>query len=151
MHVDGDGAVLELVPVDRPLPPRPALVENTPAPLFEAAARDGAVVELAHLRGSIVLVDFWARGCKPCLEAFPRLRALAADHRDLRVIGVAATDDGDATGLELPGVQILDRADEIQSRYRVARWPTYFLIGRDGKIACARCALDDLATLIPRL
>ncbi|MBX3162727.1 MAG: TlpA family protein disulfide reductase [Deltaproteobacteria bacterium] len=148
LHVDGDGAVLELVPLDRPPPFRPPLVENTLAPPFEATARDGSHVALDHLQGSVVVLDFWARGCKPCLDAFPKLRRLP---EGVQVVGVAATDDGDATGLDLPGTQILDRADEIQSRYRVARWPTYFLIDRTGKIACARCALDDIVRLIPKL
>jgi thiol-disulfide isomerase/thioredoxin len=151
MNVSHDGATLELVPLEHPPPPRPALVENTPAPTFRATARDGSSVALEDLRGSVVLLDFWARGCKPCIVAMPRLRGLAERHRHLRVVGVAATEDGDATGLELPGTQIHDRDDQIQSRYRVAAWPTYFLVGRDGRIACARCALDDIEAMIPRL
>jgi thiol-disulfide isomerase/thioredoxin len=151
MRVATDGSLFELVPLDHAIPPRPALVENTPAPPFRATARDGAGVALEDLRGKVVLLDFWARGCKPCITAMPHLRELGERHRDLRIIGIAAADDGDATGLELPGTQILDRSDEIQTRYRIAGWPTYFLVGRDGRIACARCRLDDIEPLIPRL
>ena len=43
---------------------------------------DGKTVRLADLKGKVVLVDFWATWCPPCVTAFPLLHQLALEHKD---------------------------------------------------------------------
>lgn len=59
---------------------------------------DGGTVDLADLRGRIVVLNNWASWCAPCREETPALVALAnsSDPADLAVIGVNVTDDHDA-------------------------------------------------------
>jgi thiol-disulfide isomerase/thioredoxin len=71
--------------------------ENSPPPARDPATVDIRVVdragfdaELHKLRGQVVLVDFWAHWCEPCIEYFPHTVALADKHRDqgLAVVSV---------------------------------------------------------------
>ena len=81
--------------------------------------------------------------------------ALAADDRDaagqgLRADLIADPDGGDITDLvkDQPGHHVMDYG-QVQSLYRVDRWPTYFLVGKDGTIACARCGFPQIVDATP--
>lgn len=45
---------------------------------FSFTAVDGRKIDLKNYRGKVVLLEFWARWCKPCMEQLPRLKDLAA-------------------------------------------------------------------------
>ncbi|SRR5690606_23322111 len=50
---------------------------------------DGKVQKVKDFQGKVILLDFWATYCKPCLEAIPHLRQLQAKYpNDLQVIGL---------------------------------------------------------------
>jgi peroxiredoxin len=66
------------------------------APDFMAAAMDGTPIRLADYRGKVVLIDFWATWCAPCVTEMPNLRkikeSLGADGA-LVVLGVSLDSD----------------------------------------------------------
>jgi peroxiredoxin len=66
-----------------------------PAPVFRLPALAGGDVDLASFRGRLVLVNFWATWCPPCVDEMPSLerlhRALGKD--GLVVLGVSADED----------------------------------------------------------
>lgn len=66
------------------------------APDFMAAAMDGTPIRLADYRGKVVLIDFWATWCAPCVAEMPNLRkikeSLGADGA-LVVLGVSLDSD----------------------------------------------------------
>lgn len=49
-------------------------ISGRPAPAVTLTTWDGATVELAELRGSVVVVNFWAEGCAPCRAEMPVLQ-----------------------------------------------------------------------------
>jgi thiol-disulfide isomerase/thioredoxin len=60
------------------------------APIIEGVDVEGKKVSLANMKGKVVLLDFWATWCPPCVEAIPGLKRLAAtyDERDFAILGV---------------------------------------------------------------
>src|SRR5690606_23928383 len=59
-----------------------ALEPGQRAPAFTLKGAGGEAVQLEDFRGEVVLLNFWASWCKPCLVELPRLEALHARHRE---------------------------------------------------------------------
>jgi thiol-disulfide isomerase/thioredoxin len=69
---------------------RRALVGKTAPNLRGDFAVNGKAVKLSDLRGKVVLLDFWAVWCRPCVGAFPHLRKLRKQYggRGLEIVGL---------------------------------------------------------------
>ena len=114
-------------------------------PDFSAAVDlDGKPISLADYRGKVVLLDFWAVWCGPCLGEIPRIKAVYEKYHaeGFDVIGVSL--DEDAAVLrefikeqEIPWRQILDGqkwSGHLVQRYGIRSIPAPFLIDRVGKV-----------------
>jgi cytochrome c biogenesis protein CcmG, thiol:disulfide interchange protein DsbE len=68
-----------------------------PAPVLIAPELDGKLFDLAALRGSVVIVNFWATWCGPCRAEMPLLNRFYLEHRaqGLALIGVSVDEPGD--------------------------------------------------------
>jgi thiol-disulfide isomerase/thioredoxin len=106
-------------------------------------ATPGAV-GLGALRGQVVVIDFWATWCAPCVQMIPVLDALHRDWSSRGVSFVGVNSDGGGATVDeikaflvehpIPYAVVRDAEGEVGSRYRVERLPTLVLIGRDGRI-----------------
>lgn len=56
---------------------------------------DGKAEKLGDLKGKVVVLDFWATYCPPCLEEIPHLVKLQNEHKDLQVVGLHVGGDED--------------------------------------------------------
>jgi thiol-disulfide isomerase/thioredoxin len=134
---------------------RLALV-GTAAPGIEGKDVDGRPVHLGDFKGKVVLIDFWATWCPPCVAEFPTLRQLARQHRDqgFAILGVNLDSLSQpsvvqaakqvAPALDLRWFLLSQRAswpnlvgpgaEAAATAYGVSEIPARFLVSRDGKI-----------------
>lgn len=114
-----------------------------PAPTIAASDTKGEPLELSALKGKVVLVDFWATNCGPCLEEFPNLKEIYAQHHaaGFEIIGVSL--DGDAALVEaftsraqLPWRMIVaeSEVDKLREKYFVRKIPSLYLVDQEGKV-----------------
>ncbi|MET0343506.1 MAG: TlpA disulfide reductase family protein [Polyangiales bacterium] len=118
-----------------------AVGEGTRAPEIGLKDASGKPVDLAALKGQVVLVDFWASWCTPCREELPVLEALYKKYREqgLVIVGVGLDKDAKnvskflrATPLSFRIVHDADGA--VADRYAPAKMPSSYLIDRKGLI-----------------
>ena len=116
-------------------------VESSPAADFTLPLLNGDAVRLSDLRGSVVMVDFWASWCAPCRQESPALnRAYAAyADRPVEFIGVNVWDTENSAELFLVeyGVEYpagVDSGGDIALNYGVRGIPEKFFIDANGII-----------------
>lgn len=119
-------------------------LEGKPAPDFSlpviANGEPGARLRLSDLRGSVVVIDFWATWCEPCLLQAPILERIARRHPDrVIVLGVNVQDDvalarrfARAKGLSYPVVA--DDTGEVQTVYRASNLPSLVVVDPSGTV-----------------
>ncbi|MSU25175.1 MAG: TlpA family protein disulfide reductase [Opitutus sp.] len=159
-----DGSKLTLVPTTRvaqragvPVPrPFVGLAPGTVAPDFTALLADGTSMKLSELRGKIVVLDFWATWCGPCVRSMPTLDQLYTKLKDqgLTVLGLCVSDDRtafdqwmvtpkvktsypkvfDPNGVKATRDNAEQRAKGLGVPYKVNGIPTMYVIDREGKI-----------------
>jgi thiol-disulfide isomerase/thioredoxin len=120
------------------------LANGTPAPGLTLRDVNGKSVRLSDFRGKVVVLDFWATWCKPCLMALPGLNALAKKNPDVVFLTVnvqdttAAFQAWRAQNTGLSSLRFMsDPTGTSTMAYKVQGLPTQYVIGRDGRIAAS--------------
>jgi peroxiredoxin len=118
---------------------RPA--EGEAAPDFSYTLDDGTTLRLSDLRGTPVILNFWATWCVPCVEEMPELqRALDGAGGRIAVLAVNRNETRDAiarfTGrVNVSFPLITNTAGDISERYGITNLPITYFISSDGTIA----------------
>ena len=112
------------------------------APPVEFSTFAGDQVSLAALRGSVVVLNFWASWCAPCRSEMPAFDAAARRYGDQGVVVVGlATKDSEAAARAFAaeigvGYRLgFDQGDQIAATYQVYGLPSTLFIDRQGRIA----------------
>jgi cytochrome c biogenesis protein CcmG/thiol:disulfide interchange protein DsbE len=102
---------------------------------------NGKQMQLSDLRGKIVVLNFWATWCPPCVDETPSLIALQKEiaPHNATVLGVSVDDDSQAYHQFLQDHKIdfptfRDPSEKIAAEYGTHMWPETYVIGRDGRI-----------------
>jgi thiol-disulfide isomerase/thioredoxin len=98
-------------------------------------------LDLASLRGKVVLVDFWASWCEPCRHSFPWLNEMQAKYADrgLVVIGVNVDHERAEADRFLHDVPaqfriVYDTAGTVATHYDLPGMPVSYVIGPNGEV-----------------
>lgn len=115
------------------------------APQFVRGDLQGRVFDLKAQRGKVVLIDFWASWCAPCILAVPHLSQLQEKYgaRGFQVLGVSMDDSADTTKETMQKIRfnypvILGDAKLGNLYGGVLGLPLQFLVGADGKVLAIR-------------
>lgn len=146
--------------------------------LFEGAARrmklpgqvleltgtrfDGKKFDLKSLRGKVVLIDFFATWCGPCLEEVPNLqRAYREYHeRGFEIVSISIDEDRDALEgflqrKKLPWIMVHEKEEAGQhpamEHYGIEGIPAMFLVDQEGKVVSLNARGDELQRLLKKL
>lgn len=123
---------------------------------FTGQTLNGKALSLEDYKGKVVLLDFWATWCEPCIAELP---IIEANYRKYHAQGfdvIAISVDYEEAlrafvkKFDLPWPQILnqDEKNGIAQIYGVRAYPTSFLIGKDGNIAAVNPREDELEPAI---
>ena len=117
---------------------------SSPAPALAGDTLDGSIASLADLRGSVVVVNFWATWCKPCREEQPELERIHRDYQDRGVsfLGVDERDDPAAArawieSFHVTYSSIVDEAGAWADDFALFGYPDTFVIDEGGTIRWA--------------
>ncbi len=129
-----------------------------PAPDFELRTLQGDRIRLSSLRGRVVLIDFWAVTCPPCLKSLPHLNHVVERFADQPVTVLAVHTQGgpryrraaraEARHLKLRFPVLLDGPrGEASEAYTVRVLPTTVLVDRRGRIRKVWRGMTDVDTI----
>ena len=110
--------------------------------VFEAL--DGRTVDLSKMKGKVVLIDFWATWCGPCIVEIPKIKKIYNKYKSegLEVFGISL--DTDRKKLEtfvsennIPWPQFFDGKgwhNRLAKKYGIVSIPTYWLVDKQGNL-----------------
>ena len=123
---------------------------------------DGKDFDLKNLKGKVVLVDFWATWCGPCVQEIPHVKSLYEKYnkRGFEVVGISLDNTEDAVRKfneiqKLPWGSIFNdsqkRGESLADHYGVLSIPLAILVDRDGRVVSLNARGPELTRLLEQM
>jgi peroxiredoxin len=118
-------------------------LEGQPAPDFTFNTVDGKEVKLSSEKGNVVLLDYWATWCGPCVKGLPHINEISANteftSKGLKVWAINSKEGEEKVKPFLQKHNLsmtvpMDTQGEFGKNYMVRGIPTTVIVGRDGNV-----------------
>ncbi|MCZ6493922.1 MAG: TlpA disulfide reductase family protein [Planctomycetota bacterium] len=144
-------------------------MEGNAAPMLATAQWIGQAQDQASLRGNVVVVDFWATWCGPCIRAIPHNVEIVKQYADEGVVLIGvhdarrgwdkAAETVDTKNINYPvALDMSAEGEDAESSsgvstiaWNVRFWPTYFVIDKQGRVRAAGLKPDHVENVIDAL
>jgi thiol-disulfide isomerase/thioredoxin len=109
------------------------------APVFETKYMTGETFNLADQQGKVVVLDFWATWCGPCVREMPMLQEYQDKYPNILMLGMDEKEDAakvkdfiSKSGLKYP--ILLDPDGKVSELYQIMMLPTTYFIDEQGMV-----------------
>ena len=144
--------------LQKPHRPDPSEWISKPAPDFQVTDLKGEALSLEKYRGQVVLLDFWATWCGPCIAEMPKVKKTYEKYKDqnFQIIGISLDQSEEplTAYIEKEGlawIHYWDESREIRTLYGVWGIPSAFLIDGEGVIRKASLGGFDVESAVAEL
>ncbi len=129
-----------------------------PALDFQVKDLNGKPLSLEKLKGQVVLLDFWATWCGPCLTEMPNVKQTYQKYKNqkFQIIGISLDNEKESLEAyvekeEIMWPQYYDNSRQISNMYQVRAIPSTFLIDGDGIVRKTNLRGNALETAVAEL
>lgn len=120
-----------------------AVTLDRPAPEFAVQDQAGQMYRLSDFRGKVVLINFWATWCPPCIEEMPSMESLRKeiDETQLKILALSVDDSWEPVSTFLKqnsyGFGIFaDFEEKVARLYGTSMIPETYIVDKQGVILC---------------
>lgn len=131
------------------------------APTFNVTDIDGKPIDLSKYKGNVIIINFWATWCDPCVQEFPNVKQMYTKFKGkgVQFIGVSLDDDiedlrGFVKQFEVEWPQIFDAKrwqGSIPSLYHIRAIPTMVLLDRENKVRYIGSDTENVTRIVTTL
>ena len=128
---------------------------GTPALDFETTDMEGNTIKLSELKGSVVAINFWYIGCRPCVQEIPELNEIVEDYqgKPVKFVAVALDDkkDLDRFLADRPfDYDLVASGRPVARIYEIGGYPTHLIIDQEGNIVYFKSGYGTMTSTLIR-